>query len=136
MSRNPDGAIPRPSLTLVVMGPRFTRGRRRNMKSVLDLRRQLAAFAASLIITRGIVGVAGVTELLRRVELRQRSSLVLAAVAAEVLSCRSSPLKCQIDLKAGGSDDPPFPFSSVRGERFPDHAGSLGAGGILRYWQL
>src|SRR5437660_1256739 len=96
----------------------------------------LPPFAASLIITRGVVGVAGVTELPRRVELRQRSSLVLAAVAAEVLSCRSSSLKCQIDLKTGGSDDSPFLFSSVGGERFSDRAGSLGAGGILRYRQL
>src|SRR5204863_9292948 len=110
-----------------------------------DLRRQLAAVRGELhhhllvqphVHARGSAGVAGVTELLRRVELRQRSSLVLAPVAAEVLSCRSSSLKCQIDLKAGGSDDPPFPFSSVRGERLSDHAGSLGAGGILRYWQL
>ena len=73
---------------------------------VLDLRWQLASVGRKLghyllvqpdIHARGIVGVAGVTELLRRVELRQRSSLVLAAVAAEVLSCRSSPLKWQID---------------------------------------
>ncbi len=66
---------------------------------------------------------------------RLPSSLVLAAVAAEFFLAGDHLFNGN-RFKCWWLDDPPFPFSSVRGKRLPDHAGSVGARGVLRHRQL